>query len=132
MSDLLLYSYSPTWSDAKPSLWSIVEVAAATLASCAITYRPLLNKIFRIPSFPPGSEDKTSPAGVAESSDVDIRMGLESNINNNMKTQNLNIFHPYVSASKHSPRTTKSENRSHDSMRICKMDNVLDAREGSS
>lgn len=50
----------PAWSDCDASIWSIVEICVAILCASAITYRPLFNSLFRIPSFPFGVKNRSS------------------------------------------------------------------------
>ena len=37
-----------SWSNASTTIWSLVEICVAVVCACAITYRPLVNWIFRI------------------------------------------------------------------------------------
>ena len=37
-----------SWSNADPTIWSLVEVCVAIACACAIVYRPLINWLFRI------------------------------------------------------------------------------------
>lgn len=37
-----------SWSNADPTIWSLVEVCVAIVCACAIVYRPLVNWLFRI------------------------------------------------------------------------------------
>lgn len=101
---LSLNSYDPTWTDVEPSLWSIVEVSAATLGACSITYRPLFNWVFRIQSSTSGSEGKPPLAGAARSLTANPLIGSDPNIGIGIKMQARNAFHPPVPASAHGHR----------------------------
>ena len=45
-----------SWSNADPTIWSLVEVCVAIACACAIVYRPLFNWVFRIHISAPNSE----------------------------------------------------------------------------
>ena len=40
-------SSDPTWTDTRPDIWTIIEISAAILGACAITYRPLIKWIHK-------------------------------------------------------------------------------------
>ena len=103
---LSLNSSDPAWSDVGPSLWSMVEVAAMTLGACAITYRPLFDRVFRSRSPSAAFQVQTRPATVAtKQSDTTTRTASQSNGGVDIEMQTRSVFHlPHPSSSLHSSR----------------------------
>lgn len=102
-------SYDPSWSNVEPIRWSIVEIVAATLGACAITYRPLFNWVFRIQSSEPGRKSKLPQADVTKSSSVSTRTASVSKIGTNIKMQALDVIHPPFPASPHNTQMPNPE-----------------------
>ena len=63
---LSLYSDDPTWNDDAPNLWSIVEISAAILGACTITYRPLFDRMWK----PRSSSSRRRPQSSMSSPDL--------------------------------------------------------------
>lgn len=118
---LSLYSYDPTWIDFEPELWSIVEISAAMLGGSAITYRPLINWIFRIQASSSGPEGNSPRAGLTKSSNGSTRTGMRPNVRTDFEMLPLNVFQPSVPPSIYSTR----EHGKGDG--FCRIDDSIDA-----
>lgn len=109
LRDMESFKYDPSWSIVKPGIWSVVELAAATLGACAITYRALFHWVFRIQTSPSWPQRKPTLADATTSYHLNTRANLATNIGHDIKTQALNVFHPSVPEQSHSSRTTRTE-----------------------
>ena len=105
------YRYDPSWSIIEPAIWSLVEIGAATLAACAITFRPLFNWVFRIrqSSASGGFRREINRIGATRSSHVSTRTRLVTDIGPNIKMQALNVIHSSAPTSSQVPRATRTE-----------------------
>ncbi|CAF9905470.1 MAG: hypothetical protein ALECFALPRED_000631 [Alectoria fallacina] len=106
---LSLYSSDPTWNDVEANIWTIVEVSAAMLGACAITYRPLFNWFFRDLIFKTKSsstrpEERKPNLGIAKMSVGHTRTGFGSNNRDDTKIKALNVPRPSVPLSIYNSR----------------------------
>lgn len=105
---LSLYSYDPTWTGVKPTIWSVFEISLAMLGACAITYRPLFRWIFRnwilkIQPFFSRPAGKIPRRRFIKSSIGNAGIGVRSNEPTVTEMHSLSAFHPSVPLSIYSP-----------------------------